>query len=283
MSDETGQAEKEHEPSHRKLQQARRQGDVPKSSDLNLAAIYSGLLLVVLGPGVSSFQALGGMGTYFLENASTISFGVPFGRGPTLSNFFLWQALTDASLWFLIPATMALLSLILQQGITFTPSKLGFKMSRISPAQIAKQKFGRTGLFEFFKSSLKLSLIILLVSILLYVHFDQIVFASTGTIEATLIALYQMTITFLGAVVALYVVIGAVDYVFQRFDYLQRNRMSHREVKDEAKEAEGDPHIKQQRRQKAIEIASNRMLQDVPTASVVIVNPTHFAVALKCL
>jgi flagellar biosynthetic protein FlhB len=75
--------------------------------------------------------------------------------------------------------------------------------------------------------------------------------------------------------------IGGVDYLFQYHDHMRKNRMSHKEMRDEHKEAEGDPHMKQSRRQKAQEIASRRMMQDVPGADVIIVNPTHYAVALK--
>ena len=72
-----------------------------------------------------------------------------------------------------------------------------------------------------------------------------------------------------------------VDYLWQHAEHLRKNRMSRKELQDETKDAEGDPHVKQQRRQRAQDIASNQMMADVPKADVVIVNPTHFAVALK--
>jgi flagellar biosynthetic protein FlhB len=76
-------------------------------------------------------------------------------------------------------------------------------------------------------------------------------------------------------------VIGGIDYMWQYQEHLRKNRMSHKEMMDEFKQNEGDPHMKQQRRQKGYEIAMNQMLADVPEADVVIVNPTHYAVALK--
>jgi flagellar biosynthetic protein FlhB len=76
-------------------------------------------------------------------------------------------------------------------------------------------------------------------------------------------------------------VIGAVDFLWQVSEHHRKNRMSHEELKEEVKQSEGDPHMKQQRRQRGMDIATNRMLRDVPSADVVIVNPTHYAVALK--
>jgi flagellar biosynthesis protein FlhB len=77
------------------------------------------------------------------------------------------------------------------------------------------------------------------------------------------------------------VTIGGADFLWQKFSHLKRNRMSRKDLMDEMKDSEGDPHVRAQRRQRAQEVANNRMLQDVATADVVVVNPTHYAVALK--
>ncbi len=76
-------------------------------------------------------------------------------------------------------------------------------------------------------------------------------------------------------------IIGGIDFLWQRFDHLRKNRMSHQEVRDEVKQQEGDPHMKSERRARGAQIASEQMMADVPKADVIIVNPTHFAVALK--
>lgn len=107
----------------------------------------------------------------------------------------------------------------------------------------------------------------------------------TGALHAEprgigLLMVRQMT-DFMLVVVPIALAIGGVDYLWQRHDHRRRNRMSHQEIKDEHKQHEGDPHMKNQRRQRATEIASSQMMADVPGADVVIVNPTHYAVALK--
>jgi flagellar biosynthetic protein FlhB len=91
----------------------------------------------------------------------------------------------------------------------------------------------------------------------------------------------QLSLGFLTLVLVVAVVLGGIDFFWQRAEHIRRNRMSHKDMMDEHKQAEGDPHAKQHRRQRAQEIAMNRMLADVPEAAVVVVNPTHYAVALK--
>ena len=91
----------------------------------------------------------------------------------------------------------------------------------------------------------------------------------------------RLSLTFFMLVLVVALVLGGIDFIWQRSEYLRNNRMSHKEVLDESKEAEGDPHMKQKRQQKGYDIAMNQMMNDVKTADVVIVNPTHYAVALK--
>jgi len=90
-----------------------------------------------------------------------------------------------------------------------------------------------------------------------------------------------MMIEFMAVVLCVALAIGGVDYLWQRYDHLRRHRMSHRDLQDEHKQHEGDPHMKNERRQRANRIAGDQMMADVPGADVVIVNPTHYAVALK--
>ena len=91
----------------------------------------------------------------------------------------------------------------------------------------------------------------------------------------------RLCIEFLFVVLAVSMSIGGIDALWQHHEHLRKNRMSRKEVMDEAKDSEGDPHMKQQRRQRAYDIATSQMMADVPTADVVIVNPIHYAVALK--
>ena len=99
--------------------------------------------------------------------------------------------------------------------------------------------------------------------------------------QQSIAIMMRLALDFLMIVMLVSAAIGAVDFMWQKAEHIRKNRMSRKELVDEAKQQEGDPHMKGQRRQRAQEIAMNQMLGDVPGADVVIVNPTHYAVALK--
>jgi len=96
-----------------------------------------------------------------------------------------------------------------------------------------------------------------------------------------MIELGRMLVALMGIVLLVALALGSIDFLWQRAEHTRKHRMSRKEMMDELKQSEGDPTVKQQRRQRGQEIATNKMLLDVPTADVVIVNPTHYAVALK--
>jgi len=183
--------------------------------------------------------------------------------------------------WFLLPGFASLLSVLAQRSFVFAPTKLAPKLSRINPIQNAKNKYGMSGLFEFAKNFAKLLCFSLVLAAFLAFRLPEMA-GSLHAEPAVIGALIgRMLIEFLFVVLLIALSIGMLDYLWQRFDHLRKNRMSHREVKDEHKQHEGDPHLKQERRQRATQIASQQMMGDVITADVIIVNPTHYAVALK--
>ena len=152
---------------------------------------------------------------------------------------------------------------------------------RISPLSTAKQKFGKDGLFEFAKSFIKLLIVSALLAVFFLHRTAEIIGLAYLSAALGMAALARMMLEFLALVVILSLLLGGVDLLWQRARHLHRNRMSRKEMMDEAKESDGDPHVKAQRRQRAQEIAMNQMLAEVAKADVVIVNPTHYAVALK--
>jgi flagellar biosynthetic protein FlhB len=179
-----------------------------------------------------------------------------------------------------VPALLLILALFAQRAILFTPSKLAPKLNRISPLSNAKQKYGPQGLFQFAKSAVKLTIISVMLAIYLLARAEEIVtslYASPGQILG---ALGRMSGEFLAVILVLAIAIGLADWLWEWQQHQTRNRMSRQELMDETKSSEGDPYMKQQRRQRGQAIAMNRMMADVPKADVVVVNPTHYAVAL---
>jgi flagellar biosynthetic protein FlhB len=273
-------AEKEHAPSQKRLDDARERGEVPRSADLTTAAAYGGFLLAAMVAGPGTLQSIGRTGAMMLSEADRLAAEMTAG-GTAITGTLLAAVGTAMAPFILFPAGAAVIALIGQRALLVTPEKLAPKLSRISPLAIFKQKFGREGLFDFAKSTVKLIVMSAVLALFLAARFDQIVTTmNLGPAMATVVLL-RLSVEFLLLTVLIAAVTGLIDYLWQVAQHLRRNRMSRQELIDEFKLSEGDPHTKAQRRQRGQEIAMNQMLQDVPKADVVIVNPTHYAVALK--
>lgn len=279
MSEEDS-AEKEHEPSQQKLDEARRRGEVPQGRDLYAAAAYGGLLLAGAGFGAAGLARAGGAGQTLLDQADRLAPMMFAGGAPVLGGL---AGSVGAGLWsFLVLPMLAVAAMLAtQRALVFAPEKLMPKLSRISPVTGAKNKFGRSGLFEFAKSFVKLIAVTAVLGLFLDARMNAIMATAHLGPGVAASVLMRLLLEFLALVLVLQAVIGAGDLIWQRHDHRRRNRMSRKELMDELKRSEGDPHVKAQRRRRGVEIATNRMLADVPGADVVIVNPTHYAVALK--
>jgi flagellar biosynthetic protein FlhB len=182
---------------------------------------------------------------------------------------------------FGLPALGIILALFAQNAWVFAPSKLEPKLNRISILENAKNKFGRDGLFEFFKSFFKLSIFSICLAVFITIWLPDMIGVLQTNPNTVISLLAKICTTFLIVVVVVSGLIGGVDALWQHASHMRKNRMSRKEMTDEAKESEGDPHLKQERRQRALNASQNQMMRDVPDADVIIVNPTHYAVALK--
>ncbi|MHC0051972.1 EscU/YscU/HrcU family type III secretion system export apparatus switch protein [Actibacterium sp. D379-3] len=281
MSGADSDEEKQHDPTQKRLDDARKKGEIARSADLNTAAGYAGLSLVAVSVGAASLTGLSSALVTLLDQADTLAPLMLRGGGRPLSGGLIGAVATGAGPWFAGPALAALLSILVQRSLIVAPEKLQPKLSRISPLANAKNKFGRGGLFEFAKSAFKLAIYTAFLAVYLRNRLPEMLAAMHLSPAMAMAQMVRMSVEFLLVVVVIAALIGAADYLWQSFEHIRKNRMSHQELKDEFKQSEGDPHMKQQRRQKGMAIAMNRMLTDVPEAHVVIVNPTHYAVALK--
>lgn len=275
------EAEKSHEPTPQKLQKAREKGEVAKSTDLGVAAGYGGILLAALTVGGDALMQLGATLAGLIGRADEIAPLIFEGPAAAPAGGLIAQVAGPLIPWFIVPAVAVLLTILAQRAFVVAPSKLQPKLSRISILSNAKQKFGRGGLFEFAKSFVKLTLYSVCLALFLRARLPDML-ATIGTDPRVAIAqMVRLCVEFMFLALLIAAAIGAVDAVWQHQEHLRKNRMSRKEVMDETKDSEGDPHMKQARRMKAQEIATSQMMAEVPQADVVIVNPTHYAVALK--
>jgi flagellar biosynthetic protein FlhB len=272
--------DKQHEASQKRLDDARKRGEIPKSTDLTTAAAYAGLVLILAVGGSALLQQFGQAAMVLLDQPDRLA-PVLFANAPPPAAGIAIAFLKPILPLFGLPLVLVLLALAAQRAIHFSPEKLSMKWSRLSPLATAKQKFGREGLFEFAKSVAKLIVVSTVLGMQLASHAPEIIASMQLSPAQSMGLMADLLMRFMFLVVIITLAFGGGDYMWQRAQHLRRNRMSRKDMMDEMKDSDGDPHVKQQRRQRGQEIATNRMLQDVGTADVVVVNPTHYAVALK--
>lgn len=281
MAGEDDSGEKTHDPTPKKLADARKKGDIAKSNDMTVAAVYLGFLIAILATGGTAIVSAASQLTVFLSSPDLLAGKILGPGGLRITGSIVLSVVIALAPLFALPFAAAVLSLIGQQAIIIAPSKLAPKLNRISPIAGAKNKFGTSGLVEFAKTFIKMLSVSVVVVFYLRGKFDQIIGLTRSSPTAMAGMMMEVLVDLLIFICVLSVLVGIGDLLWQNFNHQKKQRMSFQELKDEGKEAEGDPHTKAQRRQRGRDIATNRMLLDVPKADVIVVNPTHYAVALK--
>lgn len=281
MSDSEDPADKSFDATPQKLLEARKKGDVAKSTDLLTACAYLGLLVALLGMGTSGLAHVGTTMMTLIDQPTELASLFFEGRAMAPAGGLMQTISWGLAPIFALPALGVILALFAQQAWVFAPSKLEPKLSRISVISNAKNKFGRDGIFEFIKSFVKLTIFSITLAIFIYVWLPDMIGVLQTNPQTAIALLAKICTGFLSVVVVVSGVIGGVDAIWQHASHMRKNRMSHKDIADETKNSEGDPYQKQERRQRAFTASQNQMMKDVPGADVIIVNPTHYAVALK--
>ena len=264
MSEDSG--EKVFDPTPQKIQEARRKGDVPKSNDVTAALTYFALLAVITTVGGYAVRRAATVLMVLIAEPDRLMGHILGPGGTAVSGAIMGEAALALAPLFVVPIIAVLVSLFGQQAVVFSGEKLMPKMSRISVLANAKNKFGPTGIVEFAKSAVKLVAVGTALFFYLSGSLDEMIGAATVEARVLPALMMDVLVALLTITAVIAVSIAGVDVVWQRFDHARKLRMSFQDMKEEAKQSEGDPHVKQQRRQRAQEIAMNRMLFDVPTA-----------------
>ena len=278
MAEDTPQEDKTEEPTARRLEKAREDGQVLRSQDLTIAILTMGFIGTL-------YFAGGVMGSKYLE---IFSKGFVFERyqvfEPNQMVISLVDQVADAGS-LLIPilmaaVTLAILGAVALDGFVFSWKAIAPKASKINPLSGLARIFGLRALVELFKSLMKFTLVATIGGVYIYLNFDTVVELSRTYLGAAIQG--GLSTVMLGALITslALVIIAAIDVPYQRFEFIKKLRMTKQEIKDELKEMEGQPEVRQRVKQKQRELAEQRMLDDVPKADVVITNPEHFSVAL---
>ncbi len=276
---EQDESEKTEEPTEKKLQDARKKGDVARSQEVAsfVALTAAGGVIIGLSGFVTSVLTEGLTG--FFAHAHQMSLG-PAGARRAAAVATRVTALALAAPLALL-AVAAVLSQGLQTGFLFTAERMKPELSKISPIGGAKRLFGPSALANFAKGVAKLLVVGAASFAVVWPQRDRLIALVGAPPLAILLEARELVVMMLIAALAVFALVAAADFVGQRMSWMKKQRMSRRDVKDEHKNAEGDPTVKARLRQIRMERARKRMMAAVPDATVVIANPTHYAVALK--
>ena len=275
---EDGASRTEEATPHR-LEEARRKGDVAKSPDLPQWASLAATFGVLTVAGGYLMQQLVVQLTPFLAHSGDLSLANGGGQ------LVLRQAASSAApmlLTVMLAAGLAgAFGHVIQHGFLWNASKLAPDLTKLNPLTGLKRMFGIDSLMQFLKTLLKVCVVGAVAYYVLRPHFAELSNLASMEPIAIVPALAGLLKGLFYAILALLGLTAGFDWFWQRYRFNVRMRMTREEVKEDYRQAEGDPHIKAKLKQMRLEKAKRRMMQSVPKATVVVMNPTHYAVALR--
>ena len=279
MAEDRDDSQRTEEPTQRRLDDAREHGDLVKSAELSTLVVLAGGAISIAMFGHATAEGFARAFRAFLEQPDQMA--LDGGGVMAIFRGALWHLAMLLGAPLAIIGGMSLGGHLLQNRPVFAPERLKPSLSKLSLVSGFKRMFGLEGLANIAKGLVKIAIVGAVVW--------MTVWPERGRMESTLsetpgeIAgdMVHLLLRVLVAALAVLAAIAAGDYLLQRFQFLKRNRMSRQEIKDEFKRTEGDPIIKARIKQLRVERARKRMMAEVPKATVVIANPTHYAIALR--
>lgn len=272
--------EKTEKATPKKRQDSRKKGQVLKSPDVTSAIVLLSVFLFLfffasfLRTEIFSFFTVT-FTKYMLIESLTIETAIIIYKDMLLEMAIILLPI------MLVAVVAAVAANFFQFGLLFTTEPLKFDLKKIDPIKGLKRIFSLKAIIELLKSILKISFIGSVTTLILWMNLDKVLALSFKTAWDTLATVGWLTGTMGIAASFVLLFISILDFFYQKFDYEKNLKMSKQDIKDEHKNSDGDPIIKSRIRQRQREMAMRRMMQEIPTADVVITNPTHFAIALK--
>jgi len=278
MAEQEGQ-EKTEVPTEKKRRESREEGQVAFSKELSSAALLAGIVLTLVATSPIILDAMRQLMSQIfrdLAQSEELSIDSIF----TLSGEILSIILPAFAPFVAVIIFVGIFASVLQVGVLITFKAIAPKFNKISPLTGLKRLFSSQSLADFLKSMAKL-IIVGFVGYLTYIDkITELNGLSVSTPAFILIYNFTVVAEVAGKIVLALVAIAIFDYFYQRWHHEQQLMMTKQEVKDETKQTEGDPQLKARIRQIQREMSNARMMQEVPKADAVIVNPTHFSVAI---
>lgn len=281
MAEEQDQSQKTEEPTEKKLEDARKKGNLPVSREVATSmTILAGLILTAF----FSPSFTGTLGETLIPIVANLhQIEVMTAEGDIRSLVLAIAAYTAGALAVIFAFFIggAFLAGYLQNTVRMAPDRIKPKLERVSIPKGFSRLFSLSSLVEFAKSVAKVLAVGTVVGLIVFWEMESV--ERMAGYEAFVLPelIRELTVKLLFAVLLIYAVITVLDVLWRRFDWRRKLKMTRQEVKDEFKQMEGDPHVKAKLKEIRRERSKKRMMADVPKASVVLMNPTHYAVALK--
>ncbi len=279
MAENDTSQERTEEATPRRREEARKKGQVSRSRELTTMFLMmtSAFVFILMGKDLSNA----------LQQLMASNFSIH--RNNIFNEHYLINALLVSGQDILVSFAPLLLVFImiafmapmLVGGWLFSPEALAFKPDKLNPISGIKRLFGMKTVMEFFKTAAKFLLVTVIAMAVLWYNIGDLLYVGMNGLEPGLTQASDLIISSFLIVCLSTVLIAFVDVPFQIFEHSKQIRMTKQQVKDEMKETEGKPEVKQHIRQMQMEMANRRMMEQVPNADVVITNPTHYAVALS--
>ena len=283
MAENDQTQEKTQEPTQRRLEKAREDGDVLSSKEMFVFASSAVGLLVLVVLGFFAGSLLNTWGTLF-------SFSHPEDllKAKSFNSWQSFRLIIQGAAIFAIPCFIGVLLVqsVIGGGLSFSSKALGFKWNKLDPVKGLGRIFSVKGLVELIKSIAKVVFLTGIVIGFMWFILPNVIYLSAGLLNQSLEILYRSLLTFIFILVLLLFLIGLGDYLWSRHTWMEKLRMSRQDLKDESKESEGSPEVRARIRRLQMEASQRaaehaQAINDVKDATVVITNPTHFAVAIK--
>jgi flagellar biosynthetic protein FlhB len=275
---ENGQ-ERTEQPTAKRLEDAKRKGQVARSKELNTMAVtLAGAIFLAASGGYLGEALTDLMGRGFSLTRADIF-------EPTTMSKHLVGAMRETLItllpFFLVTVVAAVLASVVLGGFSFSAEALAPKLSKLNPVKGMKRVFSLKGLLELLKALAKFLLIGGVTTLLMWQFLDDFLGLSELALTQAVVRAGQLVGLSAVVLASTLILIALVDVPFQLWDHKRQLKMTRQEIKDELKETDGRPELKSRIRSLQHELAQRRMMEDVPKADVIVTNPTHFAVALR--
>ena len=270
--------DKTEEPTAKKREDAKKKGQVGRSTDMNAAFVLLMGFFIIKLLWENIYHSIAAYTTYIFSHLNQ-----PVDTENIIRIFIgIIELLAQTALPIMI-AIMAIGLAInfFQVGLNFNTEAIGFKLDKLNPINGFGRIFSKRSLMELVKSLMKIAIIGFFLYDFLTDHLMEMPQFIYFDLPTSLAQISDIIFKMAFEVIGVIMIVGFMDYAYQKWQTTQDLKMSKQEVKDEMKQSEGDPQIKGKIKQKQRQMAMSRMMQEVPKADVIVTNPTHFAVALK--